>query len=163
MHQRALQLACLVLFTNSFDVLAQLDTASVTIVHTDCNTTLTLERIRALTLHSAVITSHDGEQATYEGAWLKDVLKADCPSIASIEKRTMVNSFVRVVAADGYTALLALTEADSSFREHPVILAWKKNGQLLDDHNGPFQLIVPDDLRHARDVRKVRTLEVITP
>lgn len=163
MFQRILRLACFLFCATPIDLLAQLDTASVTIVHSGCSTTLTLERIRTFALHSAVITSHDGEASTYEGAWLKDVLKADCPSIAAIEKRTMVNSYVRVEATDGYTALIALTEADSSFRERPVILAWKKNGALLDDHQGPFQLIVPDDLRHARDVRKVKVLEVRTP
>lgn len=57
----------------------------------------------------------------------------------------------------------AFAEADSSFRERPVILAWKKNGQPLDDHDGPFQVIVPDDRRHARDVRKAKVLEVVTP
>ena len=66
-------------------------------------------------------------------------------------------------ATDGYTALVALTEADSSFRSQPVILAWRKSGAILDDHDGPLQLIVPDDLRHARDVRKVKRLEVVTP
>ena len=75
----------------------------------------------------------------------------------------MVQSAVRVGASDGYSALVALTEADSSFREQPVLLVWLRNGQPLSDHDGPLQLIVPDDKRHARDVRKVSSLEVITP
>lgn len=144
--------------------IAQSDTVTVRVRHgANCDTPVTLELLKGLTHHTATIKSHDGVEATYEGAWLKDVLKVSCTSIAAIEKRTMVNTYVRVEASDGYTALIALTEADSSFRERPVILAWIKNGQPLDDHNGPFQLIVPDDLRHARDVRKVAALEVITP
>ncbi len=142
---------------------SQGDTLSVRVVHAGCEATVTLKEMQALTLRTATIKSHDGAEATYEGAWLKDVLRLNCASIAAIEKRTMVNSYVRIAAADQYTALIALTEADSSFREDPVILAWKKNGKPLDGHDGPFQLIVPDDLRHARDVRQVRRLEVITP
>lgn len=142
---------------------AQSDTATIRVRHGAFNVTLSMERIGELRMHSTVITSRDGETSTYEGPWLKEVLQLECPSITAIEKRTMVNSYVRVTASDGHTALIALTEADSSFRERPVILAWKKNGQPLDDHDGPFQVIVPDDRRHARDVRKAKVLEVVTP
>lgn len=93
---------------------------------------------------------------------MKDVLRRNSPTIRAIEKRTMVNSCVRIEATDGYGALVALTEADSSFRDRPVMLAWRKNGQPLDTRDGPLQLIVPDDLRHARDVRQVGRLEVVT-
>lgn len=158
MVERALQIACFVLFATPFDVLAQVDTASVTIVHYGSSTTLTLERIRTLSQHKAVIGSHDGASSIYEGAWLKDVLQADLPSIAAIGKRTMVNSYVRIAASDGYTALIALAEPDSGFRERPLILAWRRNGAMLDDHDGPFHLIIPEDQRHARDVRHVSVL-----
>ena len=158
----ALSLCCSILL--AVCATAQSDTCTVRIRHgAACDTPVTLELLKGLTHHTTTITSHDGAEATYEGAWLKDVLKVSCPSIAAIEKRTMVNTYVRIGATDGYTALVALTEADSSFRERPVILAWMKNGRPLDDHDGPFQLIVPDDRRHARDVRKVAVLEVITP
>jgi len=143
---------------------AQLDTPTVRIRHgATCDTSVTLEFLKGLTHHAATIKSHDGVEATYEGAWLKDVLRASCGSIAAIEKRTMVNTYMRIGAGDGYTAGIALTEADSSFRERPVILAWMRNGQPLDDHDGPLQLIIPDDMRHARDVRHVAVLEVIMP
>ena len=144
--------------------LAQADRVCVRVHHgSTCEVVVTLEEMQGLTQHSAVIVGHDGAQATYEGPWLKDVLKLKCASLRSMEKRTMVNSYLRVDATDGYTALVALTEADSSFRSQPVILAWRKSGAILDDHDGPLQLIVPDDLRHARDVRKVKRLEVVTP
>ena len=159
-----MRVPALVLFSAlSLCPLAQSDTLSIRVTHDGCDTTVALKDMRELVAHSAMIRSHDGAEATYEGAWLKEVLKLNCPSVAAMEKRTMVKSYVRVGSADGYTALVALTECDSSFRERPVILAWKKNGQLLDGHDGPLQLIVPDDLRHARDVRQVRRLEVVTP
>lgn len=124
---------------------------------------MTLAGMKTLTHHSARIKSHDGAEATYEGAWLKEVLGLSCASIDTLDKRTMVRSAVRVGASDGYSALVALTECDSSFRERPVLLTWLRDGKPLGDHDGPLQLIVPDDMRHARDVRKVNRLEVITP
>lgn len=142
---------------------AQGDSISVRIDHRGCGARVTLTEMKKLTHHSARIKSHDGAKATYEGAWLKEVLGVHCSSIDTLDKRTMVRSAVRVGASDGYSALIALTECDSSFREHPVLLAWLRDGQPLSDHDGPLQLIVPDDMLHARDVRKVNRLEVITP
>ena len=143
---------------------AQTDSLSIHVRHGAlCDAVVSLAQLQQLTPRSATITAHDGTKATYEGAWLRDVLDLGCPSIAAIEKREMVRSAVRVSASDKYSALVALTEADSSFRAQPIVLAWSRDGKTLEDHDGPFQLIVPDDLRHARDVRKVIELEVITP
>lgn len=64
-------------------------------------------------------------------------------------------------ASDGYRALVALVEADASFRDRPVLLCWAKNGTALDDHDGPLQVVIPDDKRHARDVRKVTRITVV--
>jgi hypothetical protein len=144
--------------------IAQSDTITVRIAHGDtCSAVVSLEQLRALPRHTATIQSHDGEEATYEGVLLKRVLGLGCPSIAAIGKRTMVRSAVRVSASDGYSALIAMAETDSTFRNRPVLLTWLKNGKPLDGHDGPLQLIVPDDNRHARDVRMVNRLEVITP
>src|SRR5262245_48610578 len=140
-------LPCVALLLLSLQVRPQSDTVAVRVSHSQCETSVTMAQMRTLTLRSATISSRDGSKATYDGAWLKDVLKLNCPSIAAIEKRTMVRSAVRVEASDGYVALVALTEADSSFRERPIMLAWLKNGEPMDDHDGPFQLIVPDDKR----------------
>lgn len=144
-------------------VLAPHYSLSVRVRHAGCDGSVPLERMRTLPMRKATIKGHDGEASTYRGAWLKEGLKLDCASFSSMDKKTMVRSAVRVGAADGYSALIALTETDSSFRERPVMLAWIKNGKPMETHDGPFQLIVPDDMRHARDVRQVTSLEVITP
>ena len=140
------------------------DEAHVRVKHgTDCDTLVTLVQLRALPRHTAVITTRDGEEEMYEGAFLKQVLELNCPSIAAIDKRSMTRSYVRIMATDGYSAIVALTEADTTFREHPVLLVWQKNGAALTEHDGPLQMIVPDDKRHSRNVRKVSSVEVITP
>jgi hypothetical protein len=119
--------------------------------------------VRGMPQQEATVVSKDGEAVHFRGALLKEVMARACPSVAAIEKRTMVASAVRIEAADGYTALVALTETDSSFRAAPVLLTWERNGQLMNAHDGPFQVVVPDDKRHARNVRNAALLEVITP
>src|SRR5690349_7878448 len=103
---------------------AQIDSLAVRVVHgSTCSVQVTLGQMQDLTHRTATVKSHDGAQATYEGVWLKELLNAHCGSIAALDKRVMVRSAVKVTAADAYSALVALTEADSSFRANPVILA----------------------------------------
>lgn len=144
-------------------VRAQGDALTLRVAHQGCDTTVALARMRTLPMRKASITSRDGVEAHYEGVRLKELLGLDRASIAAIDKHAMARSYVRVEAGDGYTAIIALTECDSTFREQPVLLAWKKDGVAMDDHEVPFKLIVPDDLRHAHDVRKVTRSEVVTP
>lgn len=113
--------------------------------------------------HEAVVVSKDGEQHVYRGPLLRNVLLAACPSIAGMDKRVMTASAVKVTADDGYIAIIAGMEMDSTFQAKPVILAMYRDGMPIDGHYGPFQLVVPEDLRHARNVRNVRLIEVITP
>lgn len=141
---------------------AQHDTTSVRVMRNGTTTPVALERLKDLPSHDARIIDHEGAEASYTGAWLMDLLKLNA-DVAGIAKREQVNTYVRAKAADGYTALIALPECDSSFRERPALLAWMKNGRPLDPHDGPFQLIMPDDRKHARDVRQVQVLEVVTP
>ncbi len=141
---------------------AQADTTSILIVHsTDCSTRITLEQMKGLPIHSANVKNHEGEADIYEGALLYDVLSLACPSIFELDKRIRIRSAVRVTASDGYSALIALAEADTAFRDRPVLLCWQWNGQPLGERHGPYQMIVPDDNRHARDVRGVSKLEVL--
>jgi hypothetical protein len=143
---------------------AQSGPPSVRIIQASaCDTVITIERLRHLPAHTVEIKGHDGQSATYTGALLMDVIGAGCPSIPAAEKRERIGMAVRVDAQDGYHAIIALMEADTSFREHPVLLTWARNGKALDEHDGPLQLIIPDDLRHARDVRGVKQLSIVTP
>lgn len=142
---------------------AQADTASVHVVRKDCDTWLTLEQVRALPVHEATVTERDGSQATYQGAWLGEVLDAGCDSTARLDKHGSLRAVVKVTAADGFMAVVALAEALPDFRERPVLLAWSRNGQPLSERHGPLQLVLPDDRKPGRNVRQVKLLEVVTP
>lgn len=143
---------------------AQSGPPSVRIIHASiCDTVVTIERLRQLPAHSVEIKGHDGQSATYTGALLMDAIGTGCPSVPAAEKRERIGMAVRVDAQDGYHAIIALMEADTSFREHPVLLTWARNGKALDEHDGPLQLIIPDDKRHARDVRQVKQLSIVAP
>lgn len=113
--------------------------------------------------HEAVVVSKDGERHTFRGPLLRSILLAACPYIADMDKRQWTASAVKVTAEDGYMAMLAGMELDSTFQAKPVILAVERDGRAIEAHYGPFQLVVPGDLRHARNVRNVRSIEVMMP
>jgi hypothetical protein len=161
---RPLPFIAAIVLLSTTPAVAQIDSTAVRVVHAPlCDTTITLARLSQLPTRTATISSHDGEQATYAGALLWDVLAAGCPSVTAATKRDRIGMAVRIDATDGYHAVVALMETDTTFRERPVLLCWQKNGQPLDAHDGPLQVIIPDDQRHARNVRNVQRLTVVVP
>ncbi len=64
-------------------------------------------------------------------------------------------------AADGYRAVFALPELDPAFTDKQIVLAFLKNGKLLDDKEGPYRIVIPDEKRKARWVRRVTTLKIV--
>lgn len=166
MHLRAMRFIALVLLAvlNVGIVMAQPDTATVHIMHASvCDARITLEHLRALPQRNVAVTSKDGETHHYRGALLQRVLNDACPTIAAMDKHARTAAAVKVTAHDGFVAVLGAMELDSTFKAQPVLLAWERDGLPLDGHFGPFQLIVPEDLRHSRNVRNVGRVELITP
>jgi DMSO/TMAO reductase YedYZ molybdopterin-dependent catalytic subunit len=104
--------------------------------------------------------NHAGAEAQYEGVALVDLLaKAGVPGDKELKGQAMV-LYVVVEASDGYRAVFALPELDRSFTDRVILLADRKDGQSLDAREGPLQVIVPGEKKHARWVRQVVQLKV---
>lgn len=142
---------------------AQTDTASIHIVRKGCDTWITVERLHTLPVREVSVVERDGNSATYQGAWLAEVLDLGCDSTARLDKHGTLRAVVKITAVDGFTAVVAMAETVDAFREQPVMLAWSRNGSSLSERHGPLQLVVPGDLKPGRNVRQVKLLEVITP
>jgi hypothetical protein len=61
---------------------------------------------------------------------------------------------------DGHRAVFAWTELDPSFQGKAVYVVTKRNGKLLSDDDGPFELVVPGEKGNARWVRQLSALRV---
>lgn len=68
---------------------------------------------------------------------------------------------VGVTADDGYQVVLALSEIDPATRKGAIIIADSSDGKPLGRDEGPFRLVVSDDLRPARSARQVDRIEVL--
>ncbi len=101
-----------------------------------------------------------GTPATFEGVLLMDVLaKVDLP-LGEKFHSTGASYYLAVEAKDGYRAVFAWAELDSTFMDKTVYLVTKRDGKPLSDKDGPFQLVAPGDKRAARWVRQVTALRI---
>jgi hypothetical protein len=111
--------------------------------------------------HVKVTTSTSGEPATFEGVTLKAVLEKAGIKFGETLKGKRLASCVLVEAADGYRVVIALPELDPAFTDKQVLLAFLKDGKPLNDKEGPYRIVIPDEKRMARWVRQVTGLKIV--
>jgi hypothetical protein len=70
-------------------------------------------------------------------------------------------SCLLVEAADGYRVVFALPELDPAFTDKQIVLAYLKNGKPLDEKEGPYRIVIPDEKKMARWIRQVTTLKIV--
>ena len=66
-----------------------------------------------------------------------------------------LRAYLVAEASDGYVAVFALPELDPGFTRDPVIVADRRDGARLNEHEGPLRILAPADGRPARWVRDV--------
>ncbi len=132
----------------------------LTVVYQDQRREFTAEDLAGLpkTEAEAVVR---GEPHRYRGVAVRDVLaRLGLPSGRDM-RGAALSLVVRAEAADGYAVVFALAEFDAAFRSQAILLADTRDGAPLPPWEGPLQIICPGDLRGARSVRQVVSLEVI--
>jgi len=85
--------------------------------------------------------------------------KAGVPFGKDLRGKAMV-FYVVAEAADGYRAVFALPELDPTYSDRVILLADHRDGRPLSAKEGPLQIVVPGEKKHARWVRQVITLRV---
>jgi hypothetical protein len=103
---------------------------------------------------------HDGKEASFRGVSLGALLeRAGGPPGGQI-RGAALRQYLVAEAADGYHAVIAYAEADSSYRAEPIVVAYEEDGKALDRETGPLQLVIPADRRHGRWVRQLECVRV---
>ncbi|PSR53925.1 molybdopterin-binding protein [Adhaeribacter arboris] len=107
------------------------------------------------------VKGHDEKQHTYTGVLLTDILNMAGAGVGEPGKKNTITSYVLVTAADKYKVIYALAELDPLFTDKTIILAFQADGKPLDQKDGPFQVIVPGEKRHARWIRQIVSIKLI--
>jgi Oxidoreductase molybdopterin binding domain len=104
---------------------------------------------------------HDGKEIGFEGVSVADVLKLAGVQLGGDTMRgKRLAEYLLVEAKDNYKAVFSLTEFEPDFTDTVIVLADKADGKPLDEKSGPWQIIVPNQKKHARWVREVSKLTV---
>ncbi len=107
-----------------------------------------------------VKTSDHGATVTFEGVLLTDALaRTDLPAGEKFHS-TAASYYMVVEARDGYRAVYAWAELDSTFMDKSVYLVTKREGKPLSEKDGPFQLVAPGEKKDSRWVRQVTALRI---
>ncbi|WP_342646150.1 molybdopterin-dependent oxidoreductase [Mucilaginibacter sp. CSA2-8R] len=105
--------------------------------------------------------AHDEKVHRYSGVTIADLLTKAGIVLGDTAKRKTIVSCLVVTAADNYKAIYALSEVDPLFANRTIIVADRADKKPLPEEDGPFQIIVPGEKKHARWVRQVTALEVV--
>ncbi|WP_372784992.1 molybdopterin-dependent oxidoreductase [Phenylobacterium sp.] len=111
--------------------------------------------------HAHIQVMQHGQPHAYDGVLLSDLLaKVGAPHGEGIKGRELA-TVVRVSAHDGYQVVVSLAETDAVTRAAKMIVADREAGAPLKPEEGPFRLVIEDDLRPARSARQAERIEVI--
>ena len=122
---------------------------------------LTLAEVEGMTNSTVTVTEREGRSSKYEGVLFHEILRRAGVPLGEGLRGDALRLCVLVKAADGYQAVFSLAELDPTLVERRVLLAFRREGKELDAEAGPLRLVIPDEKRHSRWVRRVIELEVI--
>ena len=105
-----------------------------------------------------VHNSHTNADETYSGVRLADLLTKMNAPLGNELRGEALENYIVASGADGYEAVFSLAELDPSVHPGEVLVADAMDGKPLDQHNGPFKLVVTEDKRPARSVRNLTTI-----
>jgi Oxidoreductase molybdopterin binding domain len=106
------------------------------------------------------VKDHDGKESVVEGVLVADILKKAGVKQGKELRGEFLAAYLLVEAADGYRVVFALPELDDAFTDRIVLLVDRKDDKPLNDREGPFRIVVPDEKRPARWVRQVTALTI---
>jgi len=107
-----------------------------------------------------VHNEHSKADERYSGVRLADLLAKLGAPLGHDLRGAALSGYIVATGSDGYAAVIALAEADTSFHSGEVIVADTMNGETLDAKSGPFKLVVTEDKRPARWVRNLVSIEL---
>jgi tungstate transport system substrate-binding protein len=108
-------------------------------------------------------TEDRGKEVEFEGVLLADLLKRQGVPTGEQLRGTLAELVVVAEARDHYRAAFSLAELDPATGGKEVLIADRRDGRPLDEQEGPYRLVIPDEARHVRWVRMLQSLRVTRP
>jgi DMSO/TMAO reductase YedYZ molybdopterin-dependent catalytic subunit len=121
-----------------------------------------LQRLPAIYVASRCLVEGTSQLAdhAYKGVPLWTLVAEAQLTIPEVKADPPLRGYVVAIASDGFPAIVPLVEIDPAYNRRDVIVAYERDGQLLDPSLGMAQLVVPGDATCARNVFWLARLEV---
>ena len=117
--------------------------------------------LEALPHVKVMASDHSSAAVNFEGVTLKSVLEKAGVTFGESIKGKRLSNCLLVEAADGYRVVIALPELDPAFTDKAIVLALLREGKPLDEKEGPYRIVIPDEKRMARWIKQVTTLKIV--
>ena len=103
---------------------------------------------------------HGGAIVAFEGVPAHELLKIVAAPLGHELRGQQLSLYVVAEAADGYKVVYALPEFDPDFTDGVILIADRKNGEVLPSKEGPLRMVVPWEKRQARWTRQLTVLRL---
>lgn len=124
--------------------------------------TLTAEDLARFKATELRAKDHDGAERTYKGVNLAVLLDSAGVTLGAKLRGRNLRKYILIKAADAYEVIYSLPEIDPEFTDQTVLLAYLVDGKPLAKGDGPFRVVAPADKKHARWIREVTTIKIIS-
>ena len=101
-----------------------------------------------------------GLYANNGGIRLADLLSNISEPAGKADHHAAASSWRIAEGRDGYRAAFAWAELDPSLLDKEIYVVTRRDGKLLPDKDGPFQLVAPGEKRGAGWVRQLSVLRI---
>jgi DMSO/TMAO reductase YedYZ molybdopterin-dependent catalytic subunit len=105
---------------------------------------------------------HEKKERLYSGVTVRELLTRAGAPLGDKMRGTALTLGVLVRSKDGYAVLYSLAEFDAAFSTRTLLLADREDQAPPPANAAPFRLVAPGDVRGARWVRMVTSIEVVT-
>jgi DMSO/TMAO reductase YedYZ molybdopterin-dependent catalytic subunit len=103
---------------------------------------------------------HGGTEVIFDGVPARELLKLVAAPLGHELRGQQLTLYVLAEGANGYKIVYALPEFDPDFTDGLILVADRKNGEVLPPKEGPLRLVVPWEKRQARWVRQLTVLRL---
>lgn len=124
------------------------------------DSTYSLAQLQQLSQRTMRARGHNGEEHSYTGVNLGDLLAAAGVPRGSDLHGKYLHNYVLATAADQYSVVFALPELDPAYADKAVLVIWSQDGQPLAADQGPLAIVAPENKHPARWVRQLLRIAV---
>jgi hypothetical protein len=103
---------------------------------------------------------HGGAIVAFEGVAARELLKLVAAPLGPELRGQQLTVYIVAEGADGYKVVYAPAEFDPDFTDALILIADRKDGELLPSQEGPLRMVVPWEKRQARWVRQLTVLRL---